>query len=204
MKTTQIWSHTYWNGCCQRDEITYAGEDAEKKEHFCTVNENVNWYSHYGKQYGRWSKIWKCKYHMIQNSHSGILRLSEENRNTNSKRYIHILFIATLSTTAKICVVWCLVTQSCPTLCNPKGCSLPVSSVHGFSRQEYWSGLLCPPTGDPLNPGIEPRSPKLQADSLLPEPEDQDYWNGSPIPSPGDLLTQELNRGLLHCRQILY
>ena len=38
---------------------------------------------------------------MIQKSHSGILRLSEENRNTNSKRYIHILFIATLSTTAK-------------------------------------------------------------------------------------------------------
>ena len=141
---------------------------------------------------------------MIQKSHSGILLLSEENRNINSKRYIHTLFIATLSTTAKICVVWCLVTQSCPTLCNPKGCSLPVSSVHGFSRQEYWSGLPCPPTGDPLNPKIEPRSPELQADSLLPEPEDQDYWNGSPIPSPGDLLSQELNRGLLHCRQILY
>ena len=25
----------------------------------------------------------------------------------------------------------------------------------GFSRQEYWSGLPCPPPGDPLNPGIE-------------------------------------------------
>ena len=37
----------------------------------------------------------------------------------------------------------------------------------GFSRQEYWSGLPCPPLGDLPNPGIEPRSPTLQADSLL-------------------------------------
>ena len=31
----------------------------------------------------------------------------------------------------------------------------------GFSRQEYWSGLPCPPPGDLPNPGIEPRSPTL-------------------------------------------
>ena len=35
-----------------------------------------------------------------------------------------------------------------------------------FSRQEYWSGLPCPPPGHLPNPGIEPRSPALQADSL--------------------------------------
>ena len=35
-----------------------------------------------------------------------------------------------------------------------------------FSRQEYWSGLSWPPPGDLPNPGIEPRSPTLQADSL--------------------------------------
>ena len=35
-----------------------------------------------------------------------------------------------------------------------------------FSRQEYWSGLPCPPPGDLPNPGIEPRSPALQVDSL--------------------------------------
>ena len=40
----------------------------------------------------------------------------------------------------------------------------------GFSRQEHWSGLPCPPPWDPPNPGIEPRSPALQADSLPPEP----------------------------------
>ena len=39
-----------------------------------------------------------------------------------------------------------------------------------FSRQEYWSGLPCPPPGDLSNPGIEPRSPALQADSLPSEP----------------------------------
>ena len=36
-------------------------------------------------------------------------------------------------------------------------------------RQEYWSGLLFPPPGDLPDPGIEPRSPELQADSLLTE-----------------------------------
>ena len=40
----------------------------------------------------------------------------------------------------------------------------------GFSRQEYWSGLLFPSPGDLSNPGIEPRSPALQADTLPPEP----------------------------------
>ena len=40
----------------------------------------------------------------------------------------------------------------------------------GFSRQEYWSGLPHPPPGDLPNPGIEPRSPALQADSLLSQP----------------------------------
>jgi len=35
-----------------------------------------------------------------------------------------------------------------------------------FSREEYWSGLPCPSPGDLPNPGIEPRSPALQADSL--------------------------------------
>ena len=53
----------------------------------------------------------------------------------------------------------CLVAQSCPTLCDPMGCSPPVSSCPwGFSRQEYWSGLLCPPPGDLPDPGIKPAS----------------------------------------------
>ena len=42
----------------------------------------------------------------------------------------------------------------------------------GFSRQEYWSGLPFPSPGDLLNPGTEPRSPVLQADSLPSETAD--------------------------------
>ena len=40
----------------------------------------------------------------------------------------------------------------------------------GFSRQEYWSGLPFPSPGDLPDPGIEPRSPELQADALTSEP----------------------------------
>ena len=36
------------------------------------------------------------------------------------------------------------VAQSCPTLSDPMDCSLPGSSIHGFSRQEYWSGVPLP------------------------------------------------------------
>ena len=62
------------------------------------------------------------------------------------------------------------VVQSCPTLCNPMDCSLPGSSVHGFSRQEYWSGVPFPSPGGLSNPGIELRSPALQADTLPSKP----------------------------------
>ena len=39
-----------------------------------------------------------------------------------------------------------------------------------FSRQEYWSGLPFPSPGDLPDPGIEPRSPALEADALTSEP----------------------------------
>ena len=40
----------------------------------------------------------------------------------------------------------------------------------GFSRQEYWSGVPLPSSGDLPKPGIEPRSPALLADSLPSKP----------------------------------
>ena len=43
-------------------------------------------------------------------------------------------------------------------------------SFMGFSRQEHWSGLPFPSPGDLPDPGIEPRSPALQADILTSEP----------------------------------
>ena len=51
--------------------------------------------------------------------------------------------------------------QSWPTLCDLIDCNLPGSSVHGFSRQEYWSGLPFPSPGDLPDPRIEPTSPAL-------------------------------------------
>ena len=63
-------------------------------------------------------------------------------------------------------------------------CQAPLSTE--FSRQEYWSGLPFPSLGDLPDPGIEPRSPALQADSFSSEPSGKHYvktyfdhdWNG--------------------------
>ena len=76
----------------------------------------------------------------------------------------------------------------------------------GFSRQEYWNGLLHPPPGALHNLGIEPRSPTLQADSLPFEPpgKPKNPGVGSLSLLQGVFPTQESNRGLLNCRWILY
>ena len=59
-----------------------------------------------------------------------------------------------------------LVTRPCLTLYGPIDCSSSVFLSVEFSRQEYWGGLLFPSPGDLSDPGIEPVSPALQADSL--------------------------------------
>ena len=48
--------------------------------------------------------------------------------------------------------------QLYPTLCDTTDGHLPGFSVRGFSRQEYWSELSCPPPGDLPDPGIKPAS----------------------------------------------
>ena len=53
---------------------------------------------------------------------------------------------------------------------NPGAVSCQAPLSMGFSRQEDWSGLQCTSPGESPNPGIEPRSPALQADSLPSEP----------------------------------
>ena len=50
--------------------------------------------------------------------------------------------------------------------------SMDCTSAMEFSRQEYWSGFPFPSPGNLPNPGIEPRCPELQADSLPSEPPD--------------------------------
>ena len=70
----------------------------------------------------------------------------------------------------------CLVAQLCLTLCQPMDCSLPGSSVHGILQARilentgYWNGLLCPPSGDLPDPGIEPASPALGGRFFTTEP----------------------------------
>ena len=48
--------------------------------------------------------------------------------------------------------------QPCPTLCEPMDITYQAPLSMGFSRQEYWSGLPCPPRGQLPNPGPEPAS----------------------------------------------
>ena len=56
-----------------------------------------------------------------------------------------------------VCVCMCArVLSRVPTLCDTVDYSPPDSSVHGVSREEYWSGLSCPLPGDLLNPGLDP------------------------------------------------
>ena len=75
-----------------------------------------------------------------------------------------------------------------------------------FSRPEYWSGETFPSPGNLPNPGTEPRSPTLQANSFPAElqGEPKNTGVGSLSVLQGIFLTQELNRGLLHGRWILY
>ena len=63
-----------------------------------------------------------------------------------------------------------LVTQSCPTLCTPWTVALQASLSVGLCSQEDRSGLPFPFPRDLSNPGIEPGSPALQADSLPSQP----------------------------------
>ena len=99
--------------------------------------------------------------------------------------------------------VMCLVVQSRLTLCEPIDCSLPGSSVHGDSLSKntrVWPG---PPPGDLPNPELKPRSPTLQVASEPPG-KPRNTGMGSRSLLQGVFLIQELNWGLLHCRQILY
>ena len=68
------------------------------------------------------------------------------------------------------------VAQSCPTLYDPWTVAHQAPPSMGFSRQEYWSGLPFPSPGDLPDPGIEPRSPALQADALTSAPPGKPLW----------------------------
>ena len=61
-------------------------------------------------------------------------------------------------------------TQLCLTLCDPIDSSPPGSSVHGISQARILEWVAISSPGDLPNPGIEPGSPALQAESVLTGP----------------------------------
>ena len=93
------------------------------------------------------------------------------------------------------------VAQSCKTLCD-----LMAYTVHGILQARILEWVAFPFPRDLPNPGIKPRSPTWQMDSLSAEPQGKPKNTGV-----GNLsllewifLTQKSNQGLLHCRQILH
>ena len=94
-----------------------------------------------------------------------------------------------------------LVAQLCLTLCDPMH-----YTVHGILQARILEWVVFPFSRRSSNPGIEPRSPALQADSLPAEPQGKPKNTrvGSLSPLQWIFPTQELNGGLLHCRLILY
>ena len=62
-----------------------------------------------------------------------------------------------------------LVAKSCLTLATPWAVARQAPLSMGFSRQDYWNGLPFPSPGNLPDPGIEPRSPAVQADSSTTE-----------------------------------
>ena len=93
------------------------------------------------------------------------------------------------------------VTQSCPTVCSPMD-----YTVRGILQARILEWVAFPSSRDIPNPGIEPKSPTLQADSLPAEPQGkpQNTGVGSQSLLQGIFPTQGSNSGLLYCRRILY
>ena len=79
---------------------------------------------------------------------------------------IYFLLFPHRGTKCYIFPQWHEVVQSCPTLCDPWTVVYQAPPSKEFSKQEYWRGLPFPSPEDLPNPGIEPRSPALQADIL--------------------------------------
>ena len=91
--------------------------------------------------------------------------------------------------------------ESCSVMSDSLRPHVPYRIIQG--RILEW--IAVPFSQDLPNPGIEPRTPALQADALSPEPPGQhkNTRMGNLPLSQGILLTQELNQDLRHCSQIL-
>ena len=76
-----------------------------------------------------------------------------------------------------------LVTQSCLTLCDHMDCNPPGYTVYGILQAKILEWVAIPSPEDLPNPGIEPRSPELQADTLPSEPPGKPSWPQSDLKS---------------------
>ena len=115
-------------------------------------------------------------------------------------------FWAVASSSYRILFFACMRAQSYPTLSDPMDYRpTRLLCPWGFSRQEYWIGLPCPPPGDLPTQGSNPVS-TVQVDSLPAEPpgKAKNTGVGSLSLFQGIFPTQESNWGLLRCRCILY
>ena len=110
--------------------------------------------------------------------------------------YITITFLYTRNNTSQVKVA-----QSCLTLCDPMD-----YTVHGIIQARILDWVGFPFPRDLPNPGIKPRSPTLQVDSLPAQPpgKPKNTGVGSLSLLQRIFLTQELSQGLLHCRRSLY
>lgn len=77
-----------------------------------------------------------------------------------------------------------LITQLCPTLCNPIDCSLPGFSVHGILQIRILKWVDIPFSRAFPDSGIESGSPALQGDSLLSEPREKPLHLGISCHTP--------------------
>ena len=123
-----------------------------------------------------------------------------------------------ISDVISICICCCLVTVQCLTICDPLDSNNQAPLPMGFPQQEPWSEMPFPSLGDIPDPGIKPTCPALAGGFFATEPPEKPICTFlHPWDFPGKrtgvgchfLLqrifpTQELNPGLLHCRQTLY
>ena len=110
---------------------------------------------------------------------------------------------------SEILSVLCLVTQLCPTLCHPRDCSPPGSSVQGTLQARILEWVATPSSRGSSQPRDQTQVSNIAGRvfiSLQSEPpgKPKNTGVGSLSLLQGIFLTQESNRGLLHRRWILY
>ena len=124
-------------------------------------------------------KVFFKKGHRVDQEAWGTLSCSGWASSSRTVKPVGVIFIILFSPSTEVLPCsWsvtnqagvCVLSQSHSTLCNPKDRSPPGSSIHGILQARILEWVAVSPPGDLPDPGMEPRSPALQADSLPPEP----------------------------------